>query len=515
MRSTVALFLGLTTRRLAITVGLLLGAGYVSAQAETAQMCLPLTVAHFADAVGLDPHIATAMTSQHVFEQSYSTLVKFDSELRLEPDLAESWELSADETEYTFHLRQDARWHNGRAFVANDVVYSIERIISLGGPWSARFDLLDEIVVEDDYTVRFVLSEPFTPFLSVLAEPKAAIVPREAVEQYGDLQNVVVGTGPFRMVEYRPGDYAHLVWNEDYWIQDQPHPSELVIRFMPDEATRIAALRTGEVDMIPLNDPLSVTLLGRNPNINIVSVPILRRNVLVLQTQQPPLDDLRVRQALLLAVDRQGIIDTALNGQGVPSGVFPPGLGDWALPLTDLPLYVRDVERARELLSEAGYENGLSVSMYVSPEYGVHIPIAQVLQQQWAEIGVSLDIQSVEWGVLLNNWGNGTFQILNMPYAGRSDPYYYTTERFHSTSPGNASRLVDLELDLLMERGIESADQDFRKPIYDELQRQIIELAPIIYLSTATEEFAMASTVEDYVGQPSGWRSFYWSTCKR
>src|SRR5690606_14257982 len=137
------------------------------------------------------------------------------------------------------------------------VVYSIERIISLGGSWSARFEAINEIVVEDDATVTFNLSEPFAPFLAILAEPKAAIVPKEVVDEHGDLQQVMVGTGPFMFEEYRSGDLVRLAKNPNYWEPGLPYVAELVIRIMPDEATRIAAVRSGEVDLVPLNDPMS------------------------------------------------------------------------------------------------------------------------------------------------------------------------------------------------------------------------------------------------------------------
>lgn len=471
-----------------------------------------LRVAHFADAVGLDPHIATAMTSQHVFEQVYSTIIRFNDRLEIEPDLAESWEVSEDGTSYTFRLREGVTWHNGREFTADDVKYSIDRIVSLGGSWSARFESVSEIVVDDPRTIRFTLTEPFAPFLAILAEPKAAIVPQEVVEEHGDLQQVMVGTGPFVFEEYRSGDQVRLVKNPEYWEEGLPYVDELVIRIMPDEVTRIAAVRSAEVDLAPLTDPISLQVVTGDQNLQILDVQLLQRHVLVLQTEVPALADPRVRQALMLATDREEIVATALAGLGTVSGPFPPGLGEWSLPPEELPFYTPDLDQARALLGEAGVGDGFEVTMYASPAYSVHVPIAEILQQQWQEIGVTVNIESIEWGVLLDHWSKGTFEILSMPYAGRTDPYFYTYERYHSESPGNASQFKDAKMDELVVAGAETVDVDARMEIYNELQEYIVDQAPIIFIATGSEVFAMGTNVRGYKGMATGWRTYYRET---
>lgn len=468
-----------------------------------------LVVAHASDAVGLDPHIATPMTSTQIYEQAYETLIQFDADLTVQPVLAEQWDISPDGKTYTFHLREGVKFTNGRELTARDVKYSVERLISLGGAFSARFGLLESIETPDAYTVRFQLSQSFAPFLSTLADPKVAIVAEEVVAEHGNLQQVVIGTGPFVLDGYNPGSEYRFVRNVDYWNEGFPCVDQLVVKIVPEEATRVAMLRNGDVDLAPLLEPLSVQILNRAPNVDIAFVPMLQRNLLVIQTQRPPLDDVRVRQALMLATDREAIVRTVQHGQGEVSGVYPTGLGPWATPVEQLPFYASDINEAQKLLAEAGHPDGFQVTMMASPAYGLHIPIAQVLQQQWKRINVDVQIQSVEWGVLLDHWGKGSFDILSMPYDGRTDPYFYTYERFHSDSPGNASRLSDAELDDLMVQAMVEVDPERSMELYTELERKIIERAPIIYLSSNAERFGVRRHVHNFIGVPMGNRPNY------
>ena len=167
-----------------------------------------------------------------------------------------------------------------------------------------------------------------------------------------------------------------------------------------------------------------------------------------------------------------------------------------------------NLEKARKLLADAGFPNGFTIKTLAAPQYRSHILVAEVLQQQLAKIGIKLDIQVTEWGVLLNNWGKNSFETITMTYAGRSDPYFYTYERLHSTSPGNASRLNDPEIDKLSEEGATISDPAARKAVYDRLQKRMAEMSALVYVATETEQFAMRNGVEGYVGMPDGTRGY-------
>jgi len=466
-------------------------------------------VAHIADAVGLDPHMVTAMTSQHMFEQVYSTLLRYDTELKIVPDLAESWTISKDGRTYTFRLRRGVKFHNGREFTSADVKYSYERLRTLAGPWSSWMAPIQDIATPDTYTVAIRLKGAFVPFLSIVASPNVAIVPRDVVQAHGNVQNVMVGTGPYRLAEYRPGQFLKLVRNPTYYNPELPYLDGIEIRIIPDEATRIAALRTGEVDAAQLLDPASPQVVQGDRQIRLSTFQMLRRHVLVVQTQMGPLKDVRVRQALMLGLDREEIIRLAIGGGAVLSGPISPAMAEWAVPVEKLsPFYKRDVSRAKQLLAEAGLPEGFTITMNASPEYGVHVPIAQVIQRQWRDIGVNVRIEVIEWGVLLDRWRKGTFEILNMPYAGRPEPYFETYERFHSSSTGNASRYSDKKMDELNEQAASMLDPKQRKRLYEEIQAYIVTQAPMIFVSSATEVYGLRDYVRGFVSYPTSWRPY-------
>ncbi len=485
-----------------------LTAGSASAQ----EMCHggTLSAGYIADAVGLDPHLSTALNSELMFQFVYSGLLKTDNTMAVQPDLAEHWDISEDGLAYTFHLRDGVEFHNGREMTADDVVYSFERIISAGGAFSARFSDVESIEAVDDLTVTFTLSRPFAPFLSVLATTKSAIVPKEAVEEHGDLQTHMVGTGPFKFVEYRPGTSLILERNEDYYDETRPYLDRMEINVIPDEISRITGLRTGELDFIQVTDPLSLQLVESDSGIKTDVVSLLRRNLMVLNVNQAPLDNELVRQAITVGIDRQEVVSLALGGSGEPSGPFPSGLAAWALPLDEVPFYndAPDIEQAKALLAEAGYSDEFTITTYAAPQYASHIPVAEVLQQQLARIGITLNIEVIEWGVLLDHWRNNTFETITMTYAGRSDPYFYTFERLHSSSPGNASRVSDAEIDRLSEEGMTISNPEDRREIYNALQVRMAEVGALVYIATETEQFAMQSNVNGYVGMPSGGRNY-------
>jgi len=505
---------GIYLRRLAgllpaLAVAALL-AGPAAAEQQNACHGGFLNIGYVADAVGLDPHLTTAQNSELMFQFAYSGLLKIDDKMQILPDIATSWQVSEDGLTYTFDLRDNVKFHNGRLMTADDVIYSLQRIIDAGTPFSARLDNIASMRAVGNDVVEIVLKERFAPFLSVLATVKAAIVPREEVEKHGDLQNVMVGTGPYKFVEYKPGTSLRLEKNPDYYDPDLPYLDGLEIKVIPDEVTRVAALRSGQIDFAALGDPLSLRIIESDSSAKTLTVPMLQRNVLVLNVNQAPLDDVRVRQAIAVAVDRQEVVDLGLGGFGQVSGPFPDGLAAWALPRSEIPFYdeAPNLEKAKALLAEAGYPDGFTLQTYAAPQYASHIPVAEVLQQQLARIGIKMDIQVIEWGVLLKNWSSNNFASISMTYAGRSDPYYYTYERLHSKSPGNASRLADAEIDRLSEEGMELTSPEERKAVYDKLQVRMAETSAIIYLATTSEFFAMRKSVEGFKGMPDSSRGY-------
>ncbi|MCL5076155.1 MAG: ABC transporter substrate-binding protein, partial [Chloroflexi bacterium] len=345
-----------------------------------------LSVAQKAEAPGLDPHKEPAETTARLTEQIYSTLVKLNPNMQVVPDLASSWE-TPDPKTYIFHLRKGVKFHNGRELTADDVKYSIERILDkkTGAMAASYFVAIDKIETPDPYTVKFLLKNPFAPFLTNLASFYAVIVPKEIVEASGDLKKVAVGTGPFKLAERVPDNVTKLERNKDYFIAGQPYLDGLNFFVMKDEAAVIAALRAKQIDFATLSAG-SARLLKGEKDITVVSSPGLARYNLGMNNSKPPFNDVRVRQAISYAVDRQKIIDTVFWGEAVLTGPIVPALGDWAIPVSTYPSYTPNVTKAKELLAQAGYPQGFKTTIKASTQ--TQAEIAQVIQSQLRVVGV-------------------------------------------------------------------------------------------------------------------------------
>jgi peptide/nickel transport system substrate-binding protein len=454
------------------------------------------------EAVGLDPHKVTAASSFQVTAQVYDQLIELDEEYSPQPELAESWE-NPDDTTFIFHLRHGVKFHNGREMMAADVKYSFERIIDpdTASPWASQLASIDSIETPDDYTVVANLSEPYGAFMPTIASTWAAIVPQEAVDEFGDLQSEMVGTGPFMLEEYVPDTETVLTSFEDYW-GGAPLLDGVTYRILPDEAARLAALRTGEIHMTPISDPTAVGLAARSEGVNVVSQPTTDYYLWGFNTEREPLNDVRVRQALSLAVDRQAMLDAVLFGEGLASGPIVPTLGAWSVPIEELPYYKVDIERAKELLADAGYAEGFDISITASPAYPQFISIALVLQQQLEAINVNATLDQVEWGTFINKWIERDFDTFVSYNGSGNDPDRALYPALVTDGSVNAFQFSDSEVDRLLTEGRTTVDRQARMEIYAEAQKVIAEQAPLLFLFTRTEYVGLRDSVHDFELSP-------------
>src|SRR5690554_490333 len=328
------------------------------------------------DPVGLDPHITNATSTRNMLENTYEGLVRFDSSLQVLPGLAESWEASEDGLAWTFHLRPDVTFHDGSPLTASDVAFSINRIKdpAIASPRGDDFAVVDSIDVADDLTVVFNLNQPFAPLLSKLAATLNVIVPQHVVEAEGDLQNTIVGTGPFRFVEYLPQTRMVLERNPDYWRTDEagnqlPYLDGIEIIFYPDPTARTTAIQTGSADWIEYVPAPDIDILAADPDVELVGGIAANFRTIYLNASEPPFDNVLVRQAMSHAIDEQAIVDVALFGTGdvVATGTTIPA--DNFYGVDSSPYIGRDVERASQLLEEAGYADGFEFDLYVTSTY--------------------------------------------------------------------------------------------------------------------------------------------------
>ncbi|GKV70584.1 diguanylate phosphodiesterase [Sporosarcina sp. NCCP-2716] len=457
-----------------------------------------LKIANDQEPAGLDPHKTPAHSSVRIYSKIYEGLVTFDENMELVGQLASDWEQPDDKT-YVFNLVEGVKFHNGREMTADDVKYSFERIMDekTASHISSYFADIKSIEVMDDNTIKFELEEPNATFLTNLTNSSAAVVAKEVVEENEDLQQVAVGTGPFVFEKWVPDNSVTLIKNKDYHVKDTPKLDRLEYYTMKEEAARLSAIRTGEIDMTTLTSK-SAGLLEKDDNVEIKDYQSLEYSYVGFNTENKPFNDEKVRQALSLATDRESIAKVVWDGKAIITGPITPAMGDWAIDVKDEELYMRNIEEAKKLLADAGYPDGFSTTITTASTYADMVDTAQLLQQQWAEIGVKAEIKQIEWGEYIDTWSNKTADILIGRNGSGTDPdramnYFFSTE-----GSANVWNFSDKDYDKLVEEGKRTIDQDERKEIYDKAQKELLELSPNLFLVSPESYVAVRKDVKGY-----------------
>jgi peptide/nickel transport system substrate-binding protein len=452
---------------------------------------------------GLDPHIVTAFSSFQIIGQVYDGLLEINADLQLEPALATGYAVSPDGLTYTFDLRDGVTFHNGRPFTAADVVYSYERVIDVetGSPQASRFAQVASVEAIDELTVAFQLAQPYAPFLANL--PNLRIVAREVVEEHGDLQQVMVGTGPFMLSEIVPDTYTLLVANPDYYRPGEPGVAAMRYNVVPEASTRAAGLRTGAYHLIPDVDPATAQTLGGVPGITMLSVQELSYSLIGMNASRPPFDDARVRRAFNLAIDRDELVEAVYFGSAVPGGPLSPGLTDWALPIGEYGCYAPDPAAARALLAEAGYPDGIDFEIVTLGTLRVVVDAAQVVQAQVAEAGFRGTVSVEELGTFVQRWRNSDFDTFASLNGGNIDPDGYLDRTFRTGGSTNVFLYSNPAVDALLTAGQRAVDFETRQGIYAELQRALACDGPVAHLAYADLFTAHRDEVSGFVQMPT------------
>lgn len=427
----------------------------------------------------LDPHLAQDSVSHEVINMMYEGLLGVTKGMKIVPKLAESWTISDDGLTYTFKLRQDVRFHNGRPLVAADVKFSLDRARE---PKSVQSDFLTTVASVDvvsDYEINVVLSEPFAPLLGVLAI--APVIDKETLAEHGDLRNATNGTGPFKLTQWVPGQVVRLERNPAYYVPGLPYLDGIEYRPLSDDTARVSALRTGEVDLIYGVPATDVDVLQRDPAVTVITEPVAGYTYAGINLQKAPFNDLRVRQALAFAADRQAMVDMSVFGFGFPirTGpvVAPPEAQVHEV------MYPHDIARAKQLLADAGYPNGFKASVLVPSAVKRLLATAQVLQANLKEIGIELDVRPLEFGIWLELVQGGDYDLFIIsdgPPVG--DPDALLSIAYSTGGQFNEFGFSDALVDELLHKGRTTIDQNERNRIYQDAQRRIAEQAPALFL---------------------------------
>lgn len=447
----------------------------------------------------LDPHKALAAGTKEILFNVYEGLLKPDSQGNNIPAVAESYTVSEDLMTYTFKLRDGIKFHNGKNVTADDVKYSIDKFAGISDgsePLVSAFSVIEEVNIIDDKTVDVVLNTPDTDLPTYLAMVSAAIIPKDNENP----DTVAIGTGPYKYVSRSPQENIICEAFDDYW-GEKANIKNVTFKVEANADSIVMDLLGGSIDFYArltidqvkqLNDEFSVY----EGTMNLVQALYLNNNV-------KPFDDVRVRQALSYATDVDEILDITAEGKGtkIGSSMFPAFGKYYDESLSEL--YPTDIEKAKELLKEAGYENGFNMTIIVPSNYQPHIDVAQVLAEQYKKIGVNAEIQLVEW----NSW-------LSDVYTGRDfestvigvDASYLAASallsRFESTAANNFINFKSDAYDKAYNKTLTTADDDERTALYLECEKILADEAANVYIQDLPEYVVLNKKFTGYEFYP-------------
>ena len=432
------------------------------------------------EAPSLDPIMEQALSRQRIDPLFYNRMVEWGFDGKLEPALAESWTTSADGKTWTFKLRRGVKFHNGRELTSDDVKFTYERILDpkVGSGGRGYLSAIETIEVPDPLTVRIVTKQPSASLLAGMAGGWSAIVSREAVEK-GDLRRTAMGTGPFVLQEWMPQSHLKARKNPDYWAKSKPVVDAIEIKVIPDEANIIAQLRTGNIHHALLEDNKNYLLVKDDKRLRAQRAPRLGFDMVNINHGRKPYTDVRVRQALCLAVDRTEVLQAAAAGLGSVTGPLTPAMRPWALPADAFKeWYTPNLDRAKKLLAEAGFPGGFKTTLKVIPTFPTMVAGAQVIAAQLKKIGVDVQIIQEEYGVWIKAIikPNFDFDLTMNATTGDADPDSLFYRRFHS-SEKQWNNDGDADVDVLLDQGRTTLDPAKRKDTYDKVQRLMVDKA--------------------------------------
>lgn len=467
-----------------------------------------IVFAQGADVTSFDPHIGKETPAITVTDQIFDTLTLTGDDMSVQPGIAESWEQLSDKS-YKFNIRKGIKFHNGETLTAEDVKFSLDRAIA-SSYVSYIVNFISDVEVVDEYTVVVNTHEPYAPILMNLAHPSTAIVCKSAVEADPEgIKTNPIGCGPYKFVEWKQGDSVKLEAFEDYYF-GAPATKNVVMRVIPENAQRTIALETGEIDIaynLSVND---VERVKESKDLELLTTKTSSVGYISFNTEKAPFNDVKARQAIAHAIDKQLIVDTLLYGQGaVANSVISEVVFGGVKGLEGLEY---DPEKAKELLKEAGVKEGTELTISVNDNQ-VRIETCQVIQGMLNEVGINLKIEVLEFGALIEKT---TSKQHDMAFFGwvtsTSDADYTYYPLFHSSmhgAPGNRSFYNNPEVDKMIEAGRSNPDYAAREKIYKDIAVVLADEVPSLPIFFQNMSVGINKNIEGFTINPIGYHKLH------
>ncbi|WP_396934487.1 ABC transporter substrate-binding protein [Mycolicibacterium sp.] len=447
----------------------------------------------------LDPQRTSAYFSFEVLENVFDTLVEPDENLQMRPALAKSWEVSPDQLTWTFHLRDGVTWHDGTPLTADDVVYSYRRIIDEQLTNVDKFSAVSDVTAPDPATVRIRVVHATPNLLTNLGGFKGmAIVQRSNVES-GQIATHPIGTGPFSFAGRKSGDSITLKANPRYW-GGPPHVSGVTFRFISEPSTALSALQAGEIDWTDSVPPQRVAQLRNDDSLTLAVTPSNDYWYLALNEAKQPWNDVRVRQAIAYAIDRDAIAAATSYRTATVNQLAIPQGNPW---YTAYDRYRYDIEEAEKLLHEAG-ATPQTLDMLVTSEYPETVTAAQIVADNLAPLGITVNIRTVDFASWLDEQNSGHFDMLMMGWLGNIDPDDFYYAQHHTNGTSNAQKFSDPEVDRLLDAGRVETDEAKRKDLYAKAATRIADEVSYLYLYNPSVIQAWATNLSGYQARRDG-----------
>ncbi len=464
-----------------------------------------------ADPDSLDPANTDSNPGEAVGHMVHNYLVRFDAKVNLHPDLATKWTQSKDGLSWTFTLRKGVKFHDGTPFNAEAVKYNFDRFIGPEKPLKSGLHdpIIKSVEVVNEYTVKFNLKVPFAFFLNNLAHSASGIVSPAAHKKWGkDLTLHPTGTGPFKFVEWVRGDRVVLERNDEYY-EGKARLERIVIRTIREDSSRVLGLQAGDYDLIVRIPPEEVPRLMREGRVRIDAEQSNRAIRIAFNMSKKPLDDLRVRQALNYAVDKDSIVKNIYQGM---AAVIPTVVGPLNVGYAAVKGYGYDPAKAKKLLADAGYPNGFEISLWTPQgRYLKDYELAQAVQQQLAAVGVKAKLEAFEWGAYLaqlrkprDESKQELYMIAWAPSTGEARWGIYPITACDQWRPtgSNDSFYCNKTLDQMIDKSVASTNVKERDAYLRKAQEILVEDPCAIYLLATKETVGMSLKVHDIINSP-------------
>ncbi len=466
------------------------------------------------DPVSLDPHAANDGNSLYVMNAMYDTLVQMNTDLEIEPGLAESFE-QIDDTVWEAKIREGVKFHDGSTLDAEVVKANLDRVLDpdIASPLSFLFNMIESVEVKDDYTVHIKTAFPFSALPSHLAHPGGHMISMDLIEKsYEALENgddpftVVnknpVGTGYFKYDDRVNGEYITLRKYDDYW-GEQAKVDTVTFKTVPEDMARNAELNTGAADIIYPVNANDVTQIDQNDGTYVKQSESASMSYVGLNNEKEPFNDVDVRRAISMAIDKDELINGVLDGVPLQAkGPLAPTVNGYS---DDVDPIEFDPEAAQQLLKEAGYEDGFKATILTYDR--TTSDVAENLQSQLGTIGIDITIETAEVGAYLELTGNGSFDMFVGSWGTVTlDADYGLYPMFHSENAGNSgnrSFFKNERVDTLLENARQSTDESERMAFYAEAQQIIVDEATIVPLYHSVLLAGLQDSVDGFFQYPS------------